>query len=129
MVRGRIHPRSNRKMEKRIMSKDHESKDHADRGSVRTFRTAAAQKMLAENFVQRWLQPAKRSVDLAWVKVLAERVMGAEFGESYVWIAQADVEAALRAASYRLRRCDRHVYAYCAPKSRALRDWRFFRRG
>ncbi len=116
------------------MSDVHKKHNAGDRDPSRSmYETAKARRILADLFVKKWLVPSKRSVQLEWVKVVAECVMGADlYGPNgRAWIAQADVEAALIAAGYRMRRSkvDRHVYIGCALHGQTLKQHRFFKRG
>ena len=91
-----------------------------------TLESPAGQRLLAEIFVRRWLEPSRRTVDLQWVKVYAEHAMGYATGQNgYVWIRQDVIEAALVSAGYRVR----FGHVKCQPVSRDLHEWRFFKRG
>lgn len=96
----------------------------------------AAQRILTDIFVRRWLIPSKHSVQIAWIKVVAEHVMREElygdFPACRFWIGQAEVEAALIRAGYRIRRSrtdKTEVYAHCALRGETLNQHRFWMRG
>lgn len=93
-------------------------------------RSQEARRVLADHFVKQWLRPTRSPVPVSWVKVVAEHAMGAMLGlDGYVWIDQDNVEAALKAAGYKLRPSGRELYVACGPQDRDLNVWRFFKRG
>lgn len=94
------------------------------------YRSKAAQKILADLFVTKWIAPARSFVSLGWLKVVAERVMGDTVGlNGYVWIAEVEIQAALKRSGFKTRGTGKGLYVGCRPASLDAKDWRFFRRG
>lgn len=93
-------------------------------------RTLPARRKLAGVFVRQCLRPTeKAAARTAWVKVVAEVVLGAMSGRGHVWIPQTFIEDALRDAGYHLKRGRHGRLSVCAEldddRPEARRFWKY----